>query len=450
VTVTWFDQDLTLTLEVGLSGSTGTYGIWDVALFDTATWGPDVVWTDISAYVRHRGGVETRRRFARDVAAWDAGTMSVVLDNRDGRFSPANMSGPYVVGDAEGLLDDNGDPILDDNGDPILDESSGGITEIRPWRPVRLRATHNAVTYDVFRGYVLAWVEGYVDGPGGGDAICTIRCVDELARLSLFDGLEQTEQGAGEVSGLRVHRILDNAGHSGERNVDIGRVTMQATTLAQNAVADLKLVADSEGGALFIDADGTVVFEHQYALLENTRSNTVQATFGDDAGELDYHDIQVAYDGDLLTNIASFARVGGTAQTSADNTSRALYGDSRFARSDLVCESDAQVLGLAEFYVQRYKDPEFRVTQISVKPRKDPDGLWPQVLGRQVRDLVRVSRRPAGGHTITRDCFIAGISHRFTGDDWSTTFDLWSATPYTEFTTSLWDTATFDSAVFFY
>jgi hypothetical protein len=443
VSVTWFD--VTLTVEVGLSGSTGSYGLWDGGLWDTATWGPDIVWTDVSGYVRERGGINSKRRFARDIAAWDSGRCTVVLNNRDGRFSPANLTGPYTVGGSP-LLDDADDPITDEDGNPILDETGGGVTEIRPWRPIRWRATYDGDTHDVYRGYVLSWREGFTTD---GDAICTLDCVDELARLSLYDGLEQTSQGGGEPSGVRVHRILDNAGHSGERNVDVGRVTLQPTTLAANAVTDLKLVADSEGGSLFIGADGAVVFEHQYALLENTRSREIQATFGDD-GELPCADIRVAYDGDLLTNVASFARVDGTAQTAMDQSSRALYGDSRFTRSDLICESDAHVMGLAEFYVQRYKDPEYRVTQIVVQPRKLPASLFPAVLGLKVRDLVRVLFHPPGGHAISRDCFIAGVEHRVTSADWVTTFDLWSATPYTQFTTSLWDTATFDSSTWFY
>jgi hypothetical protein len=74
--------------------------------------------------------------------------------------------------------------------------------------------------------------------------------------------------------------------------------------------------------------------------------------------------------------------------------------------------------------VQRYGQPEERVEQIVVKPRADPTRLFPQVLGRRVRDLVRVVVNPLGGGTITQDCHIAGIHHEISEDDWTTTFDL--------------------------
>jgi hypothetical protein len=415
VSVTWFDS-VTITVEAALSAATGSYGAWDSAVWDTSTWGPDVVWTDISAYVMGWGST---RAFGREVQAWNAGTASLTLNNNDGRFSPSNLSGPYVT---------------------------GGITGIRPWRPIRIRASYAGTTYSVFTGYATAWTEQFHNGPSGGYVTVEVPCVDELGRLAGFDGFEQGSQGSGELSGVRIHRILDNAGHTGVRSVDEGVNTLQATTLAQNAVTELKLTADSEGGALFIDDDGTVVFEDQLSLVNNTRSNTTQATFGDSTGELGYTQIESAYDGDLVVNMAAFARVGGTQQQAADNTSRALYGDRQESRTDLIAETDAQVLGLAELAVAVGKNPELRFTAFTVGPRGNPATLFPQVLGRKVRDRVTVVRRPPGGHTITRDCFIAGVSHQVTPSDWSTTFTLSSATAW-EF--ALWDDALWDDALFY-
>lgn len=414
----WFDA-VTFTVEAALSAATGTYGVWTSGRWDTATWGPDVVWADVSQWVR---SLESTRRFSRDLQSWEPGAATVVLGNRDRRFSPLNLTGPYAT---------------------------SGITQIRPWRPIRWRATFNGITYTLFSGYALAWEETFV--PGHADAYVTVPCVDEMGRLAAFDGVEMVPVGAGESSGRRIHRVLDNAGHTGTRAVDNGRVTVQATTLAANAVTELKLVADSEGGALWVDADGTIIFDQQYALMENTRSNEIQATFGDGSGtELPCANIDVAYNGDLVANLASFARVGGSAQNVADNASRALYGDRRASRTDLVCETDTQALGLATFWVERYKDPELRVVRIQIKPRKNPALLFPQVLGRRPRDLIRVVVRPIGGGVITRDCHIAGITHRVTADDWTTTFDLWSATVYQTFASSRFDVGKWDSAAWFF
>lgn len=418
MTVTWFDG-VTLTAEAALSAAVGTSGVWDTGLWDSATWGPDEVYQDISAYLRQ---FSTSRRFGREVQAWESGTASLVLDNRDARFSADNLSGPYAV---------------------------GGITGIRPWRPVRVRATYSGTTYTILKMYAKDWIESYpaLAPSDAGDAIVTVPCVDELARLSAMDGAAVTPVGAGELFGARLHRILDSAGHTGGRDIDTGTVTMQDTTLAQNVVTELKLVADSEGGAVYIDEEGTVVGDQQYALIANARSINSQATFGDGGGsEIPYIDMEISGAGDLIANIVSYACAGGTAQLVADAASRALYGDRRDTRTDLVCETDAQALALASWKLSRFKDPERRISSVTIDPRANPSTMFPLALGLKVRDLVTVKRRPPGGITITQYCHIAGIRHAVGPDTWRTTFELFSANPYIRFASSLWDTGLWGSS----
>jgi hypothetical protein len=275
-----------------------------------------------------------------------------------------------------------------------------------------------------------------------------VSCVDEIDALARFDGLAQTPAGSGELSGARVHRVLDTAGHIGSRAVDAGNVTMQATDLSLNAAEELKLTADSEGGALYVNKAGAIVFERSTALVDNSRSNTIQATYGDGLGELPYSAVQPAYDGDLMVNIVSWSRAGGTTQTAADAISRALYGDKRdSSKTNLMCSTDLQVATLAQFFLQRFSKPEDRIASVEIKPRGNPNLLFPAVLTREVRDLVRARRQPPGGITITRDCHIAGIAHQIDGDNWVTTFSLWSAAVYQGI--GRWDVGTWDNSTWF-
>jgi hypothetical protein len=348
----------------------------------------------------------------------------VVLDNRDGRFSPTNLSGPYT---------------------------SGGITQVRPWRPVRIRFTWAGILYEAFTGYAIDWAEGFSQArTGQGDAVVTVTCVDEMDSLARFDGSAQAPVGGGETSGQRIHRVLNNAGHTGLRDVDDGVMTMQPTTLAANTVDELKLTADSEGGAVYVGKDGAIIFDNIYALIENSRSNTIQATFGDNGTDLPYSSVTPQYNGDLLANMAAFARQNGSQVVSVDNASRALYGDKQDSRTDLMCEADPQVKAIADIWVQRFKDPEYRFVSMTVQPRRDPTRLFPQVLGREVRDLIRVKRQTPAGLTISQDVFISGISHAVSTINFVTTFALSSGTPYTSFTTSRFDTGKWDTATWFY
>lgn len=416
--LSWLGGTVQITVEAAFSAATGSYAAWNSGLWDAGTWGPDVTYVDVSQWIR---SINTDRAFATEVRKWGGGTASVVLSNRDGRFSAENLSGPYVV---------------------------AGVTGIRPWRPIRISATYAGVTYRLFTGYIVDYVDTWI--PGHADAYVTLPCVDEWSALSAFDGLAVTPVGAGETSGARIHRVLNNAGHAGMRSISTGRVTVQATTLENNAARELDLVVDSEGGGLFVDGDGTVVFEDQYSLMETPRSNTVQAMFGDSAAELPCADMAPVNGGLTIKNIVSYTRVGGTAQTATDATSRALYLDKRLTRTDLICETDAQALALATFDLTVYAQPKKRISAIQVLPRRSPSVLFPQVLGRRMRDLVRVVARPLGSPTVTRDGFISGVHHSISEATWVTDFDLWDATVYQTYSSSRWDTATWDGASWFF
>jgi hypothetical protein len=345
-----------------------------------------------------------------------------VLRNNDGRFSPHNLTGPYAV---------------------------GGITGIRPWRPIYISVLGNPI----YTGYALSWNESY--SRTHATAIVTVGCLDEFASLSRHDGFETSEQGAGEMSGLRIHRLLDSAGHTGDRSIETGRFTLQGTTLADNALSELKMTADSEGGALWVEADGSVWFENRYALVENFRSRVVQATFGDgtNPADLPCTDIRTSYDGDLVANFVTCTRKDGIPQIVDDPTSRALYGDAFGGHTEeLMLETDSDVLALCQLDLLVHKDAELRVESITFTPRR-PDrsgALILQGIGRHVRDLIHVNLTPASGIPISQDCFIAGIHHTITHDGvWEITWDLQAGKPWVDFTTSLWDTAVWDTSTWF-
>lgn len=408
---------VTLTAEMAFSSATGTYGTWDSATFNSSTFGTDLVWSDISGYIIT---ADTNRGFARLQSSWEAGSGSMILLNSDGRFSPLNTAGPYA---------------------------SGGVTGIRPWRPVRIRATWAGVTYSLFTGYAISWLDDY--GAAGDVPKVRVSLVDEWARFAAWSSAGGAAVGAGEFSGNRIGRILAAISTSAPTSLATGTTTLQSTTLGGQGASLLMLTADSEDGWLWVDADGTVVFEDRFSPIEQARMNTSQATFGDGAGEVPYATVAMAYDGDDLVNIASVARVGGAVQSANDANSRALNGDRPLTRTDLICESDAQSLGIAQLTVAARKDPKLRITSASFMPMGAGATMWPQVLGRRIRDRVTVIRRPSWG-TITQPSFIDGVSHSIGPERWDTTFRFADAQPWASLTTSRWNVATWDSASWFY
>jgi len=441
----WFnaagDKSVTLTVEMGF-GSADSTSLWNTALWNTtATWGSDIVWTDVTEYVM---GFSTRSGRNRSVNQFDTGTATVTLRNTDARFSPWNLAGPYVT---------------------------AGRTNIRPWRPIRISRLHEPGVVGIpsrqylFYGYMTGFTESYSNNALN---VVTVSCVDELGRLARFNGFEQTPQGAGETTIQRVRRILNNAGFTGNFSTAFTTsVTCQATTLSQNALTELKLTADTEGGWIYAmpNMRPAIMFKGRADAAADTRppvelydlSNTDPLAFK-------YTSFTQQYSGDLVATSAAVGRVGGTAQRYTDQSARALYGDLQYSRTDLVAESDAHCLSLARQRVDTHKDAEQLVTSITLRPRMGPhvtptgptmpQNMW--VLAGTSEDVllrrVNVTSRPPGMPSpVTGEYVVDSVQHDVTMDDWSVT---WGLAPTKAFVTTagLWSDGPrgWDSATWFY
>ncbi len=409
-----------------VGGAFGTALVLDnptTGLLDTGTLSAEV-WTDITA---HATAFSVRRGATRaegPILRFEAGTCSVTLDNADRRFDPTNLAGPYV---------------------------SAGRTQVTPMRAVRVVATYGGTDYPLFKGYADTWDISY-DEPSM--STCMLTATDATKVLSNVDRAAlAVAVGEGESSGERVNRVLDSASWPigpDFRQIDAGKATLQGTTLDRSAWEELLKVQDSEIGQAFIDGAGRVVFRNRHANLESVRSATAQGNFGDGTGmgawllgtgilgdialgvsttEVPFEDAVITYDDDGLANVVRIANVGGIQQTAEDVASQRDYLIHTYERTDLILQTDSDAATYAAFVLFAAKDPELRFTSLSVLPHDDPDALFPQVLGREFGDRIRLTRRPPGGGTVSRDSFIVGVNHEVSGpNQWRTTWSLQSAT----------------------
>lgn len=126
----------------------------EVAFADGALDTPSV-WTDISSYVR---SISLKRGRDHELSRSVAGTCTIRLRNTDRRFDPGYVSGPYYG-------------------------------DLKPMRQVRVTATHSAVTYPLFYGYVENWAQTWPTRllNGAGDAECILELADGFKVLGLFE-----------------------------------------------------------------------------------------------------------------------------------------------------------------------------------------------------------------------------------------------------------------------
>lgn len=364
------------------------------------------VWTDVSSYLTiplttFRGSTRVQSPIVR----YQAGTATVCLKNGDRRFDPTNLSGPYV---------------------------SGGKSQVTPMRPVRIRATWNSVTYDVFRGFADFWDVEWYDP---FYSVTTVQLTDGFKVLANKKRPAVAAVGASENTGARVTRILNSAGWAaGDRVIATGNSTLQATTLEGDALSELQAAAESEIGELYVDGSGRVVFRNRHALLTDTRSNTVQATFGDPPTAVAPFKVKLNTDDATLWNEIRVQRTGGVEQLMGDAASQTEFLTRTYQASTLLLEDDTIVNNYAGWILYVSKDPEVRFDAIEIHAHADPANMFPHVLGREIGDRIKIVRRPpGGGAAIIREVFIRGISHQVTQATWITTWTLQSATKYGSF-----------------
>jgi hypothetical protein len=141
----------------------------------------------------------------------------------------------------------------------------------------------------------------------------------------------------------------------------------------------------------------------------------------------------MSYNADLVKNIISFAHGSARPQQTVADHLPALYGDRRGNPHRPGQRDRRPGAPSRRSTSSSYQGPRVcGSSRSSVKPRADHDQPAPQAAGRRVRDLVEVLRKPrAGNYTHHPKTATSPASpHDITKDDWSTTFDLWSATVY--------------------
>lgn len=124
-------------------------------------------WTDITSYVVLSDGVDIQFGGRDPLTTTEPNTLSLTLDNRDGRFTPERSSSPYYP-------------------------------NVKLYRPIRVTATlPDASTSTRFLGYVTEWPTSWPDGSDAYSAV-TLTAVSRMARLGSTTSLRS----------MREHEVL--------------------------------------------------------------------------------------------------------------------------------------------------------------------------------------------------------------------------------------------------
>lgn len=264
--------------------------------------------------------------------------------------------------------------------------------------------------------------------------------VDEFALYlgtvpSLADFAEHYAAGVapwdGDSPGERAGRILDLVSLPDDlRELDDGDVSFQSASLGTTALEHLQKVGESEFGLLFVSAAGVVRLIDRESLSARVPlgvfgdtdvdgwtlgSSLLGSTtiLGEPHGEVGYRSITFD-DGDtVIRNRATISRLDGVARTAEDTGSADEFGRFDYTLDGLLHDDDDYSEDYAEFVVAEYAEPRRRVSQLGVGPANAAEraGLYPQILGRELGDLVRVRHHPpGGGDRFEQTCVVEGVS----------------------------------------
>lgn len=422
----------------GLFGdATGTFGDLDGALTHwpelelLAAFGEDpmadtVTWTDITT---HLIGASIDRGRSSEIEDISAGTATITLDNTTLPDAPSAGARPFDIDDPSG---------------PYYGQL---VANTR----IRLQATWDGTTYQVFDGYVEDWPVEH--SPAFDAHQITIQCVDALglfadrrirpakpftiedATLGKIDDSTIAFAGdpvfAEQRSGQRIDRVLTLIGWPAtRRDIDEGVSALIEHQPAPDTrvLAYFQQISRSEYGRLYVNAAGDVVFDERRAWSANTTQSTSQVTITDQPTGVAYTALRLSPGGkSRIKNQIVRAREGGTEYMARDGTSIATFGTLESSVTDLLVLNKQEVQDQANYVLGRFSNPSRWVESVQLDPLDNLVSLWPQILGRDLGDRITAERTPrAGAALVSGDYWIEGVTHTVdnVAKRWSTSWRL--------------------------
>lgn len=278
--------------------------------------------------------IETNRGRTALSDQFQTGALTLRLYDENGDFNPQNPSSPYY-------------------------------TYLTPMKKVQITATYNSVTYPIFSGFITSYTTVY---PKESEdvTITTIQAVDAFRLAQNAQISTVTDSGAGQLSGTRVNKILDEIDWpQSMRDIDAGLTTLQADPgTTRTALSALINVSDSEYGALYVDADGSFVFQDRGVTAGSIGGTPT--VFADDGSGIDYKDVAWILNDTLIFNKATIIRAGGTAQVATNQASIDKYFLHSYYLDGLLMQTDAVADDYARAYVASRAETSIRCDAIEL------------------------------------------------------------------------------------
>jgi len=330
-----------------------------------------------------------RRGRNRILSKFEAGTATVELLDETGDFNPANTSGPYYG-------------------------------KLIPLRKIRIFADYEGVRYYLYSGFITSYDTTFALGINEASRVI-LNCVDGFRLLNNISITSVPGTSAGQLSGARIENLLDLVDWpASQRDINAGDSTLQADPgTSRNLLDAIQTVENSEFGGFFIDAEGNATFYSRTTV--SLFADTTPTNFSDDGTQIEYQQIDLAFDDTLIVNNVSVTRLNGTSQIVSDQTSIDNYFIHSGKRDGILVQTDAESRDQASMILQARKDSLVRIDSMTLN-LVDPDQQARNIAGLnlEIFDLVNITKTMPGATSITRELFVQGLQHDITKTTFTT------------------------------
>ena len=381
------------TINVTINFSTGP-SFAQALILDTGILGVNVladstaVIVDVSNQVDR---IDTTRGRNAQADQFQTGQLSLRIVDQNGDFNPQNPSSPYA-----GLLN--------------------------PMRKVQITATYSGVTYPIFSGFITGYLT--TTPKNVGEVVyTTITAVDAFRLAQNAQISTVTDSGAGQLSGTRINKILDQIGWPASmRDIDAGQTTLLADPgTPRTALEAMQTVEISEYGSLYVDANGEFVFQDR--AFTTSSVNGTPVVFNDNGTGIQYFNALWLLNDVLIYNSAQITRTGGTTQTAINQASIDKYFIHSYNQQNLLMETDAVALDYAQAYVASRAETSTRCDAITLDLyTTDYNAGIIAALDLDFFDPVTITTTQPGSSSLTKTLLVFGVAHSITPNSWKTQF----------------------------
>jgi hypothetical protein len=322
---------------------------------------------------------------------FQTGTLSLKIVDQNGDFNPQNPASPYYE-----LL--------------------------TPMKKVQITATYLGVTYPIFSGFITSYLNTQPKD-ATEVAYTTITAVDAYRLAQNAQITTVTGASAGNLSGTRVNQILNTINWPNTmRDVDAGLTTLQNDPgTNRTSLSALQTVADSEYGAVYVDASGSFVFQDRTVTVSSIAGTPT--VFTDNGAGIRYANATWVLNDYLIFNSASVTRSGGSPQLATNQPSIDKYFLHSYTLTDLLMQTDAVALDYARAYCASRAETTVRCDAIELDLYTDNYTAGTiAALDLDFFDPITVITTQPGGSTLNKTLQIFGVAFNITPNSWKTIF----------------------------